>query len=243
MQDMGRKMKLPEGVEPPKHVAVIPDGNRRWARERGLPTLMGHRKGFDRAREIVRVSRDMGIHTLTLWGFSTENWKRSKREVKYLMDLFKRMIDKNLVEAHKHQSKIVHLGRKDRLPKRLLEKITKAETETVKYKKHVLNIGLDYNGRDELVRAIKKIQDSRIKAQDLSERRIFDYLDTAGQKYPEPDLVIRTSGELRYSGVLMYQGAYSEFYFEKKSFPDFTTARFQRAIIDFSKRNRRFGGN
>lgn len=214
---------------------------------------MGHRKGFDRAMELVEASREMGIHTLTLWAFSTENWTRTKREVRYLMKLYQNMIDKNLKEAHKYKSQIIHLGRKDRIPRSLAGKIEKAEEETRDHKRHILNIALDYGGQDELLRALAKVQESGIKIQDLWKEvgrfekypiyKLAEYLDTAGQPNPYPDLVIRTSGEQRLSGLLLWQAAYAEYYFEKKCFPDFTPARLRKAIIEFSKRNRRFGGN
>ena len=258
---MSKKMELPNGIKPPKHVAIIPDGNRRWARQRKLPTLMGHRKGFDRAMELVEASREMGIHTLTLWAFSTENWTRTKREVRYLMKLYQNMIGKNLKAAHEHKSQIIHLGRKDRIPRSLASKIEKAEEETRDYKKYILNFALDYGGHDEILRAIEKFQESLrktsgqagIKNKDLWKEvgnfekypiyKFAEYLDTAGQPYPYPDLMIRTSGEQRMSGFLLWQAAYAEYYFEKKCFPDFTPARLRKAIIEFSKRSRRFGGN
>jgi len=241
----------------PNHVAIIPDGNRRWARERKLPTLIGHRKGFDRAMEVVREGRAMGIHTLTLWAFSTENWNRTKKEVGYLMGLYSKMIDRNLKEAHETESKIVHLGRKERIPKSLAKKIEQAEKETSGYKKHILNVALDYGGQDELLRAIEKISGEFSKPNfqfsKLKEKigrhgkypifKLADYLDTGGQPYPYPDLMIRTSGEQRTSGLLLWQAAYAELYFEKKSFPDFTAKRFRSAVEDFMKRERRFGGN
>ena len=252
------KVRLPKGVKPPDHVAIIPDGNRRWAQRKRVPTLVGHRKGFDAATELVRASRDLGIHTLTLWAFSTENWNRSKREVDYLMKLYHDMIDENLKEAHKQKSQIVHLGRKERIPKSLAKKIVKAEEETANYKRHILNVALDYGGQDEILRAIRQwLEESgKLKAsgKDLFEEigkyhgkypiyKFSEYLDTGGQPYPYPDLTIRTSGEQRTSGLLLWQAAYSEFYFEKKNFPDFTPERLRQAIIEFSGRKRRFGGD
>ena len=236
-----------------RHVAIIPDGNRRWAKERGLPTLVGHKKGFERARELVRVSREMGIHTMTLWGFSTENWSRAKNEVRYLMKLFHDLIDENLREAHKSGARIIHLGRRDRIPGSLLKKIVTAEEETKGYTKHVLNIGLDYGGQDELLRAIAKVQELRITNNELRKEigkqgkypiyKFAEYLDTAGQPYPYVDLMIRTSGEMRTSGLLLWQAAYAEYYVAPENFPDFTAERFGEVIDDFCRRERRFGGN
>ncbi len=226
-----------------KHVAVIPDGNRRWAKAHHLPTLVGHKKGFDRARELVRASREMGIHTMTVWAFSTENWTRAKEEVKYLMKLYQDMIEENLAEAHESQARMIHLGRKDRIPEGLAKKIAQVEEETKDYDKHVLNIALDYGGRDEILRAIAKFQELGIRNKELGEKDFEKYLDTGGQPYPDVDLMIRTSGEMRTSGFLPWQSVYAECYFAPEPFPDFTVDKFRQAIIEFGKRNRRFGGD
>jgi len=229
-------------VNIPKHVAIIPDGNRRWARKKGLPTFEGHRRGFDSAVKIARTARKMGVRILTLWGFSTENWKRTKKEVSYLMKLYERMIDRFLPEARKDEAKIVHLGRKDRLPKRLAAKIKQAEKETQNYQKYVLNIALDYGGRDEIVRAIKEyLQGGRadFSGAELTEEEFGKYLDTAGR--PDPDLVIRTSGEKRLSGFMLWQSEYSELYFSDLLMPDFGPKEFKKVIQDYSQRQRRFG--
>ena len=229
----------------PKHLAIIPDGNRRWARKRGLPTFEGHRRGFDRAIEIVKKARELGIHTVTLWAFSTENWKRTKKEVSYLMKLYEIMIDKFLPEARKDRVKIIHLGRKDRIPQSLKKKIERAEEETKNYQAHVLNIALDYGGRDEILRAVIRMMDhlrggrrdsSEVK---LTEQEFSQYLDTAGM--PDPDLIIRTGGEKRLSGFMLWQCQYSELYFTKTLMPDFGPKELEKAIKDYSKRQRRFG--
>ena len=238
----------------PNHIVIIPDGNRRWARSKGLPTFEGHRKGFDAANADIRKARELGIHTLTLWGFSTENWNRSKEEIDYLMKLFETNIEKNLKEAKKNEARIYHLGRKDRLPKPLLDKIAKAEEETKDFNKHVLNIGLDYGGHDEILRAIEKVIKEKLKSEDIRKEtgRLYDkypyyafknYLDTKDQPYPYPDLVIRTSGEQRLSGFMSWQMAYSEIYFAQVHMPDFGPEELVKAIEDFSSRNRTFGGN
>lgn len=234
-------------------MAIIPDGNRRWAKEKGLPTLVGHKKGFDRAVELVRESRKMGIHTLTLWAFSTENWNRTKDEIGYLMKLYEQMIERTVAEAHEWQARMIHLGRKDRIPKNLAEKIAKAEDDTRGYTKHVLNIALDYGGHDEILRAIEKIRNSKLENRNLWNEigqqgkypiyKLAEYLDTGDQPYPYVDLMIRTSGEQRTSGLLLWQSAYTEYYFIKEHFPDFTPALLQKAVEDFDRRDRRFGGN
>lgn len=238
----------------PNHIVIIPDGNRRWAKSKGLPSFEGHRKGFETANADIRKARELGIHTLTLWGFSTENWNRSKEEIDYLMKLFETNIENNLEEAKKSEARIYHLGRKDRLPKPLLEKIAKAEEETKNFEKHVLNIGLDYGGHDEILRAIKKAMEDGTTAESLSEvtGKLKDkypyygfkkYLDTKDQPYPYPDLIIRTSGEQRLSGFMSWQMAYAELYFAEVHMPDFGPEELVKALEDYSSRNRRFGGN
>ena len=229
----------------PNHMAIIPDGNRRWAKANGLPTLEGHRRGFEAARKIVKYSRTVGIHTMTLWAFSTENWKRTKEEVGYLMRLYAEMTDNYLDEAISDEVKIVHLGRKDRIPPYLLKKIQKAEEKTKNYTKNILNIALDYGGRDEILRTITKIHNSirqpADKIQDLTMEEFENFLDTAGQPYPNPDLVIRTSGEHRTSGLMIWQAAYAEYIFLDKHFPDMDERDIDFAIEEFARRQRRFG--
>lgn len=242
----------------PKHIALIPDGNRRWAKDRNLPQLEGHKKGFDAANEDIKKARDLGIHTMTLWAFSTENWNRTDHEVNYLMKLFETNIDANLKEAMKTGAKINHLGRKDRIPKSLKEKIINAETKTQNNTKHVLNIALDYGGHDEIIRAVIKVGhdvlEKKLVPEDIKKETgkynnkypyylLKDYLDTKDQPYPYPDLIIRTSGEQRLSGFLSWQMAYSELYFTKLHMPDFGPKQLEEAINTFMHRDRRFGGN
>lgn len=233
----GKKPSLPPGTKVPKHIAIIPDGNRRWARERSLPTFEGHKKGYQAGIELARACRQFGVHTLTFWGFSTENWKRPKEEVAYLMRIYGTFIDQHLAEAKRDGIRIIHLGRKDRLPKRLIEKLKKAEKETVGNTKHIFNLALDYGGRDEIVRAINKWP----KKEKITEDEFAKFLDTAEQPHPYPDLIIRTSGEKRLSGLLPWQGEYAELYFFKKHFPDLTSADIKKAILGYSRRERRFG--
>ena len=225
----------------PNHIAIIPDGNRRWAREHGLPTLEGHRRGFETGVEIARYIRNLGVHTLTVWAFSTENWSRKKEEVSYLMRLYEKMLDKFLSEALKDSVRIIHLGRKDRIPKSLLKKIESVEQKTRDNTKYILNIALDYGGRDEVLRAIKKLNDERTTNDQLTEMAFENFLDTAGQPYPNPDLIIRTSGEMRVSGLMIWQAAYAEYIFFNKHFPDLKPSDIDRAISEFTKRRRRFG--
>ena len=237
-----------------KHVAIILDGNRRWAKAKGLPTLVGHQKGLDAALKIGRHSRKLGLHTLTYWAFSTENWNRSPQEIAYLMKLFSQTIDQYFKDALKEQIRVIHLGRKDRLPKTLINKIINMEEKTKDYQKHVFNLGLDYGGQDEILRAIGKAEKNNLNSKQLSQTNgkyqnkypyyLFkNYLDTANQPYPYPDLIIRTSGEQRLSGFMSWQCAYSELYFEKTPLPGLTVNKFEKILLSVEQRERRFGGN
>jgi undecaprenyl diphosphate synthase len=237
------KLILPKGTKVPDHLAIIPDGNRRWARARGLPTLLGHKRGFERAIEVSRAARDLGIHTMTIWGFSTENWDRSKEEINYLMKLYRKLIDDYLSEADKEEVKLVHIGRKDRLPKFLLERISYMEQKTKDNKKHLINIAIDYGGQDDIIRATQKMIGDKVKPEDVDKQLFEKYLDTHNQPYPYVDLIIRTSGEQRTSGLLLWQAAYAETYWEGSHFPDFSPDKLKEAILDYSRRRRRFGGN
>lgn len=225
----------------PLHVAIIPDGNRRWAKKRGLPVFEGHRRGFDRAFEIVKKAREVNIKILTLWAFSTENWKRSKQEVNNLMYLYRIMIDKNLEQALKQKVRIVHLGRKDRIDSDLREKIINAEKKTKNFKRYYLGIALDYGARDEILRAIERLLKERNLNQQLTEENFNQLLDTKLLPYPNVDLVIRTGGEQRISGFMLWQAAYSEYIFYPKFFPDFSPDDFEKCIKEYQKRQRRFG--
>ena len=239
-------LSLPPGTKVPHHIAIIPDGNRRWARARGLDTLLGHKAGFDMAVKLARAAREFGVHTLSLFAFSTENWDRTPREINYLMYLYEMMLNKHLKEAHRDQVRIIHIGHKDRIPKRLAKKMTKAEEETKQYTKHVLNICLDHGGRDDIVCGVNELIQRVQKGdsiQPIDEKTLLEYLGTADEPYPYVDLMIRTSGEQRTSGLLLYQSAYAELYFETGHFPDFTPEKLREAILDYSRRRRRFGGN
>ncbi len=223
------------------HIAIIPDGNRRWARQHGLPTFEGHRRGFEVIRKILNYIWKTDINTVTLWALSTENMDRTKEELNYLMRIFEKMINDNLKDAIKKKIRVTHLGRKDRLPKRLLEKIAKTEQKTANYDAKHLNIAMDYGGRDEVVRAIKRMVNGKWRMANLSEENFNQFLDTAGQLYPYPDLIIRTGGDQRMSGLMIWQAAYSEYYFLNKYLPDMTVKDLEKAINDFYKRERRFG--
>jgi len=240
---MQNKPTLPKDTTIPNHIAIIPDGNRRWARSKSLHTLQGHRHGFEAAVKVCRTARDWGVHTVTLWGFSTENWDRSKEEVNYLMKLYSKLIDDFLDEARENNVRIYHLGRKDRLPKFLLKKINQAEDETARFTKYIMNIAIDYGGHDDILRAVQRIINDGVKSSEVTEELMEKYVDTHDQPYPYVDLMIRTSGEQRTSGFLLWESPYTEYYWENGHFPDFSPEKLSAAILDFSRRRRRFGGN
>ncbi len=222
----------------PRHIALIPDGNRRWAREKGLPTFEGHRRGFERVRELTQKVGDLGIETFTVWAFSTENWSREKKEVDYLMGIYEKWIEENLSKALKDQIRIIHIGRKDRIRESLRKKLGEAEEKTKAFSRQYFVAALDYGGRDEIVRAIEK---GRQKEQELNEETLEKFLDTKVLPYPNPDLIIRTSGEQRTSGFMMWQSAYSEYLFVEKYLPDFTAHDLEKCVREYSDRQRRFG--
>lgn len=236
-------LTLPKGTIIPDHIAIILDGNRRWARSHGLPTLLGHKAGFDAGLELARASRKWGVHTFTVWGFSTENWDRSAEEISYLFKLFKKMVKVVENEAEKDDIRFIHLGRKDRLPQDLVKCIEKVEEKTKNNKGHIFNVALDYGGHDEILRAVKGIVDDGIPSKKIDEKLFASYLDTKGQPYPYVDLFIRTSGEQRTSGFLPWQLNYAEYVWETVNLPDMTPERLHDDVLDFSRRRRRFGAN
>jgi undecaprenyl diphosphate synthase len=234
---------LPKGTIVPNHIAIILDGNRRWARAKGLPTLEGHKAGFEAGLAIARASRKWGVHTFTVWGLSTENWDRSPKELAYLMKLYWKMVTVVEEEAKKDDIRFVHIGRKDRIPKSLAAYIRRIEEKTKDNKSNIFNVGIDYGGRDEIVRATQKIIKAGVKPEEVTEKLMSSYMDTGDQSYPDVDLFIRTSGEQRTSGFLMWQSHYAEFYWELDHLPDMTPRKLANIILDYSRRRRRFGGN
>lgn len=219
---------------PLKHVALIADGNRRWATARNLPSFEGHRKGFENIKKLLKKGRDLGIRVMTFWVFSTENWKRKQEEVGYLMKLAEEVIEVQLKEAIEEETRIIHIGRKDRLPERLKAKMEKAEEQTKGFTKYYFVIALDYGGHDEILRAVSKMKD-------VTTEKLDDYLDTSILPYPNPDLIIRTGGEERLSGFMTWQSAYSEYFFSPLHFPDFMPEELEKATLEFKSRQRRFG--
>jgi undecaprenyl diphosphate synthase len=222
----------------PKHVAIIMDGNRRWAKKRGLPAFEGHRRGAAAFEKLIGKARDMGIKCISTWAFSTENWKRSEQEVRKLFELIEEMARKYEDKCGKEKVRFVHLGRKDRIPATLRDLIVKAEEDTKEFTEFTLVLAIDYGGHDELMRAIDKVLKEKKK---VTPENIGKNLDTAD--IPQIDYIIRTGGEQRLSGFMSWQCAYAELYFTDTFFPAFTPKRFEDAIAEFSRRERRFGGN
>ena len=223
----------------PYHISFIVDGNRRWAREKGLPTFMGHKKGIERIEEIVNYSQELGIKIVTIYAFSTENWKRSKKEVTYLMKLFEDFANKKIVDAHKQGLKLQVLGNFKRLPESLQKVLKKALKKTKNNQEMIVNIALSYGGRDEIIRAFRKLTVSRVKPKEITEELVNKNLDTAG--LPDPDFIIRTSGEKRLSNFLTWQATYSELHFPKVYWPDFDKKQLDLALKEYQTRQRRFG--
>jgi undecaprenyl diphosphate synthase len=224
----------------PRHVAVIMDGNGRWAKARGLPRLAGHRAGTENIRPILEACVEFGIEILTIWAFSTENWRRPETEVRGLLRILERMIRRELQELHKQGVKLRHLGRLDRLPNRLQKQVLDAIEMTKDNDRIVLNVGFDYGGRAEIVQAAQRIIRDGIPAEEVNEELFSKHMYTAGQ--PDPDLIIRTGGELRTSGFMLWQSAYAEYYITSTFWPDFGREELYKALIAFDQRDRRFGG-
>lgn len=223
----------------PLHIAIIPDGNRRWAKSRHLPTLFGHKKGVDVMEDICFAALDRGVKTLTFFAFSTENWKRSKREVQYLFKLFEEVFKNRLEKFNRENIRLVVSGRIWEFPKRLQHYIQRAVEKTKQNTRGIVHLCLNYGGRAEIVDTVKKILTKRLKPGQLSEQTISDNLYTPG--LTQPDLIIRTSGEQRLSGYLLWQAEYAELMFVKKHWPDFTKRDLDGAIAEYQGRQRRFG--
>lgn len=228
----------------PEHVAIIMDGNGRWAKERSRPRNYGHQVGVKRVKEIVEVAGNIGIKYLTLYAFSTENWKRPDAEIEGLMKLLVYYIRHELNTLHKNNIKINTLGDISKLPETPRKEVEKAIKKTKNNTSMVLNIGLNYGGRDDIIYGIKNLlkdmEMGNIDIDDINENNFKKYLYTKGQ--PDPDLLIRPSGEMRISNFLLYQIAYTEFWFSNIYWPDFGEEDFYQAIIDYQNRERRFGG-
>ncbi len=224
----------------PQHVAIIMDGNGRWALSRGKPRLAGHRAGTENLRQIIRASVEFGVKYLTIYAFSTENWGRPPAEVKGLMHIFENVIDKELDELHEEGVQLRHIGRLEKLAPKLRKKVLAAIDLTKENKHLILNIAFNYGGRDEIVYAIQNMLRDGVSSDEVNIELINQYLFTAGT--PDPDLIIRTSGELRTSNFLIWQSAYSEWYITPTFWPDFNKEEYAKALNTYTQRDRRFGG-
>lgn len=232
-----QELVLPEPI--PRHVALIMDGNGRWARERGLPRLAGHRAGVENLRRIIEASAEFGIEYLTIYAFSTENWERPPAEVRGLMNILEEVIDRELQELHKNGVQLRHIGKLDGLRVELQEKVREAIELTKGNRRLVLNVAFNYGGRDEIMHAIQEMIRDGIDPDEVDEDMVSRYLYTAGS--PDPDLIVRTSGELRVSNFLIWQGAYAEWVVTPTYWPDFSREELYQALNEFARRERRFG--
>jgi undecaprenyl diphosphate synthase len=223
----------------PVHVAIIMDGNGRWALKRGLPRLAGHHAGTENLRRILTACVEFGVQYLTIYAFSTENWGRPREEVDGLLHILEDVIDRELAELDKQGVQLRHIGRLDQLSPKLQKKVLAAIDQTKSNNRLILNVAFNYGGRDEIVRAIQHIIADGVPADQVSPELVSQYLYTAG--VPDPDLIIRTSGELRISNFLIWQAAYSEWYVTPTYWPDFGKEEFRKALEAFAHRDRRYG--
>jgi undecaprenyl diphosphate synthase len=223
----------------PRHVAIIMDGNGRWAQARNLSRSAGHRAGTENLRRVLRAAVRFGVPILTVYAFSTENWGRPESEVQTLLALVGRVLNRELPDLHKEGVQLRHVGRLERIPPRLQRRVLDAIELTKENRRLILNVAFDYGGRDELVGAIRRIIADGVPAEQVDEALVSRYLYTAG--LPDPDLIVRTSGEMRSSNFLIWQGAYAEFYATPTLWPDFDESELYEALKQYSQRERRFG--
>ena len=235
-------------LEAPKHIGIIMDGNGRWAKKRMQPRVFGHKAGMEALQNVTIAAKEMGVQVLTVYAFSTENWSRPEKEVKFIMNLPVEFYDRFVPELHRNNVKIQVIGDVSRLPKETYEALVKAEELTKLNTGLILNFALNYGGRAEITQAIKDIAqdvlDAKFNPGDVTEEMVADYLQTSSLPniLRDPDLIIRTSGELRLSNFMPWQAAYSELYFTDVLWPDFDEKGLRDAIIEYNRRNRRFGG-
>ena len=239
-------MKKNPPVEPekmPTHIAFIMDGNGRWAKKRGMPRTFGHTEGARNFRRIMRYCKDIGVKCISFYAFSTENWKRPENEVNALMNIFRTYLD-DVRNYIKEEVKMVFLGDKSKLPQDIQQKMNSLEEDSKDFDKMTVLLAINYGGRDEITHATRliaeKVRKGELNPDEITEDTISSNLYTAG--YPDVDLLIRPSGEMRISNFLIWQSAYADFYFADILWPDFSTKELDRAIIEFAHRNRRFGG-
>ncbi len=223
----------------PNHIVLFPDGNRRWAKEKGKPSLEGHLAGQKKFHDFLTWCKNKGVKTITVFGFSTENWNRSEEEVKYLMELLNKYLGEGIDQFKKGNVKVKIIGQKERLPEFLQKTIEKVENETKDNTDFQLNLAVSYGGRWDILNAVKKIVKEGVDPDKIDEKFFETYLSTAGQM--APDLIIRAGGEMRMSNFVLWQGAYSELYFCPKYWPDFSEQDLDLALAEFDHRQRRYG--
>lgn len=242
--DVEKLLKLIDRKKLPRHIAIIMDGNGRWAQKRGLPRSYGHRAGVESLRDIVKICSELNIEVLTVYAFSTENWKRPQEEVNILMDLLVEYLNKEIEELCKNGVRVNPIGRLEELPPSARDALHMAMERSGKNKGLILNVALNYGGRTEIVDAVRAVasdvKKGSLNVEQIDEKVISDCLYTAGQ--PDPDLLIRPSGDFRISNFLLWQLAYTEFWLTSVMWPDFRRIHLLRALVDFQRRERRFGG-
>jgi undecaprenyl diphosphate synthase len=236
---MAVETSAPPLTKIPQHIGIIMDGNGRWAISRNQPRLFGHRAGVENLRRIITACVEFGIKHLTIYAFSTENWGRPPEEIRGLMFILDEVLEKELRELHEQGVKLVHIGRLEGLTPRTQTMVLNAMELTKNNERLTLNVAFNYGGRDEIVHAIKRMVADGVHAEDVSEALIEQYLYTAGQ--PDPDIIIRTAGELRTSNFLIWQAAYSEYYAANVYWPDFDKTELRKALEHYASRERRFG--
>lgn len=223
----------------PRHVAIIMDGNGRWARERGLPRVQGHQAGTENIRRIIEACVEYGVEVLTLYAFSTENWQRPQDEVQGLFGILGEVIDRETMNLHRNGVRLRHIGSLDGLPPGLRRRVKYSVALTRNNTRLVLNVAFNYGGRAEIVRAVRRMVEDGVRPEEVTEERLAAYLDTAG--LPDPDLIIRTAGEMRLSNFLLWQAAYAEYWATPVYWPDFGREHLLQALADYGRRKRRFG--
>ena len=235
-----QEVAYPPLAHPPYHVGIIMDGNGRWAKAQGKTRFEGHKAGTENLRRILESSVEFGVKMLTIYAFSTENWKRPPLEVRGLMSILENVIDRELAKLHQNGVQLRHIGRLEKLEPRIRDKVKYAIEMTKANEKLILNVAFNYGGREEIVQAVKRVVQEQISADDITEELLSRYMYTANS--PDPDLIIRTSGEFRTSNFLIWQAAYAEYYITPTYWPDFDKAEYYKALQEFSQRDRRFGG-
>jgi undecaprenyl diphosphate synthase len=223
----------------PTHIAIIMDGNGRWAKARGLPRLAGHRAGTENLRRILNACVEFNVKILTIWAFSTENWRRPQEEVRGLMDILEQVIDRELNELHKNGVRLRHIGRLEGIAPHLQTKVRHAIELTKGNERLTLNVAFNYGGKAEILDAVKRIVADGVRPDEVDENLFARYLYTAGLR--DPDMIIRTGNESRISNFMLWQGAYSEYYFTPVLWPDFDKEELRKALEDYARRERRFG--